>query len=43
MLYRCENSQEWSLQILQNETNIIRLESVGLEISLQQIYEGIES
>ena len=41
MLYRRESGKEWSLQILDTETEILRLESVTVEIPLQEIYEGV--
>jgi len=41
MLYRRGSNKEWSLHILEDETDLISIESVGAKISLQAIYEGV--
>jgi Uma2 family endonuclease len=41
MVYRRGTAKKWSLEIFDNETDTIRLESVGVEIQLQDIYEGV--
>ncbi len=41
MLYRRGSNKEWSLHILEDETDLISIESVGAKMSLQAIYEGV--
>ena len=41
MIYRRHNEKEWSLHILEDFSEVIQLESVSVEVSLQDIYEGV--
>lgn len=41
MVYRRGTAKEWSLHILEDSTDVLQLESVGVEVSLSAIYEGI--
>lgn len=41
MLYRKENNQNWSLEILENQNEILQLQSVQVKINLSHLYEGI--
>ena len=41
MIYRRENNQQWSLNILESKNDILKLESVQLEMPLSDIYEGL--
>jgi len=41
MVYRRGNRKEWNLQILEALTEKIQLESLGIKITLADIYEGI--
>lgn len=41
MIYRRHNEKEWSLYILEDFSEVIQLESVSVEVSLQDIYEGV--
>jgi Uma2 family endonuclease len=41
MLYRRSTDKEWSLHILESNTDSVSLQSVGVEMPLQEIYEGI--
>lgn len=43
LIYRRGTAKEWSLSILDNSTDTVRLESIGVEIQLQDIYEGVDS
>ena len=41
MLYRRSTGKEWLLHILESNTDSVSLQSVGVEMPLQEIYEGI--
>lgn len=41
MLYRKGTNKNWSLDILDNQNDILELKSVGLEINLYDLYEGV--
>jgi Uma2 family endonuclease len=41
MIYRRGNSKQWSLDILDRETDILQLTTISLDIPLSEIYEGI--
>jgi Uma2 family endonuclease len=41
MIYRRGNDKQWFLHILETETDILKLESVKVEMCLQEIYEGV--
>ncbi|NBD16967.1 MAG: Uma2 family endonuclease [Cyanobacteria bacterium] len=41
MVYRRGNRKEWNLQISEDLTEVIELESLGVKIPLEDIYEGI--
>ncbi len=41
MVYRRGNGKEWKLHILEELTEEIELESLGIKIALEDIYEGI--
>jgi hypothetical protein len=41
MPYRREKSKEWSLNILDSETDKLCLHSFNIEIPLTEIYEGV--
>jgi Uma2 family endonuclease len=41
MVYRRGNAKEWSLHILEDLSEVVQLDSVGIEMNLQAIYEGI--
>lgn len=41
MIYRRSNNKHWSLEILDNSSDVLRLDSVALEMPLSDIYEGV--
>ncbi|NBD32681.1 MAG: Uma2 family endonuclease [Cyanobacteria bacterium] len=41
MVYRRGTAKEWSLHILDDSTDVLQLETVGVEVPLSVIYEGI--
>jgi len=41
MVYQRENAKEWSLYILEDFREVVRLKSVAVEVALQDIYDGI--
>ncbi len=41
MLYRRGSRKEWSLHILEAQTDVVQIESVGVKMPLQAIYEGV--
>jgi len=41
MIYRRGNDKQWFLHILETETDLLKLESVKVEMCLQEIYEGV--
>ena len=41
MVYRKGNNKNWSLDILENQTDMLELQSIDAEISLSDIYEGV--
>jgi len=41
MIYRRDNQKQWSLTILDTLKDKLRLDSVGVEMSLVEIYQGI--
>lgn len=43
MVYRRNNDKHWSLEIYDNSSDLFRLESSGVEMSLLDIYEGVLS
>ena len=43
MLYGQGNNKNWSLDILETETDMLELQSIDVEISLPDIYEGVLS
>lgn len=43
MIYRRDNQKKWLLDILDTFTDILRLESVTVEMPLSDIYEGVLS
>ncbi len=42
MIYRRSTNKDWHLNILEDSSEIVQLESVGIELSLTAIYEGID-
>ena len=38
-IYRRNNRTEWTYQVLQNKTDIVQLQSIGIEMSVAEIYE----
>ncbi len=38
-IYRRNNRTEWTYQVLQNKTDIVQLQSIGVEMSVAEIYE----
>jgi Uma2 family endonuclease len=43
MIYRRNNQKKWSLEILNLATEVLELQSMGVEILLSNIYEGVNS
>ncbi|NBD17326.1 MAG: Uma2 family endonuclease [Cyanobacteria bacterium] len=41
MIYRRDTSKNWHLTILDDATEVVKLDSVGVELSLTRIYEGV--
>lgn len=41
MVYRRGTAKKWSLHILEDSTDVLQLETVGVEVPLSGIYEGI--
>ncbi len=41
MVYRRSNDKNWLLEIIENTTDILRLDSVAIELSVSEIYEGV--
>lgn len=41
MIYRRGTSKNWHLTILDNATEVVKLDSVGVELSLTRIYKGV--
>ena len=41
MVYRRGTAKEWSLYILEDSTDVMQLDSVGVEVPLSGIYEGV--
>lgn len=41
MVYRRGMGKDWNLHILEDSTDVVQLESVGVEVPLSAIYEGI--
>lgn len=38
-IYHRNNRTEWTYQVLQNKTDIVQLQSIGVEMSVAEIYE----
>ncbi|AFZ43379.1 protein of unknown function DUF820 [Halothece sp. PCC 7418] len=43
MVYRRGIAKDWNLQILEDSTDVVQLNSVGVEVALSVIYEGSEN
>ena len=43
MVYRRGTAKDWNLQILEDATEVVQLNSVGVEVALSVIYEGSEN
>ena len=43
MIYRRRTSKDWHLSLLEEATEVVKLDSVGVELSLAAIYEGVDS
>lgn len=41
MIYRRGTNKDWHLSILEGATEVVKLDSVGVELSLTAIYEGV--
>ncbi|MFP4337524.1 MAG: Uma2 family endonuclease [Halothece sp.] len=41
MIYRRSTNKDWHLSILDDSNEVVKLESVGVELSLAAIYEGV--
>ena len=42
MIYRRSTNKDWHLTILEGATEVVKLDSVSVEISLTAIYEGVD-
>jgi len=41
MIYRRGSGKDWHLHILEDATEVVQLTSVGVELSLTAIYDGV--